>query len=307
MKNILVRLFYGLLFAVPLMLVTFALAQAANKPQAGSTSSLDCKQCHSSIVQAWQSGYHGKSMSDPAFIKDWEAKGKPNECLKCHVTGFDPETNTWMADGITCEACHSPITSNHPLAPMSTNESSKMCGDCHTETLFEFQASTHSQKGLNCINCHDPHATTLKVADVGTLCASCHQERATNFNHTQHSEVGLNCADCHVNTLQQTASEGLAKVDHTFFVNLNACNRCHEYQLHNAPAGMVIHPTSASEEDAMTSVESATASRNPVPVSPVGFTTLSGLVGIAFGVIMAPWIGRMFGRSSRKDDEGKGE
>lgn len=304
MKNILVRLFYGILFAVPLMLVTFAIAQAANKPQTGpSTSTPDCKQCHSSIVNAWQKGFHGQSMSDPAFIKDWEAKGKPNECLACHVTGYDAATNTWKEDGITCEACHSPITSNHPLAPMSTNSSSKMCGNCHTETLFEFQASTHSQKGMDCVACHDQHATTLKVADAGTLCASCHKERATNFTHTQHSEQGLTCADCHVNKLVETASEGLAKVDHSFFVNLASCNRCHSSQLHSVQAGMTAEVTPAAVEDSMTAVESDTANRDPVPVSPVGFTTLSGLVGIAFGVIMAPWIGRAFNRASKKNND----
>lgn len=307
MKKILVRLFYGLLFAVPLMLVTFALAQAANKPQAGPVSSLDCKQCHASIFNAWETGFHGKSMSDPEFVKDWEAKGKPNECLKCHVTAYDPATNTWKADGITCEACHSPITENHPLAPMSTNDSSKMCGDCHTETLFEFQASNHSQKGLDCISCHDQHATTLKVADAGQLCSSCHKENASNFNHTQHSAQGVTCADCHVNQKQEVASQGVAKVDHSFFVSLEACSRCHSYQLHTDVPGMSAVQTPV-QADAMSAVESAPASRNPVPVSPVGFTTLSGLVGVAFGVIMAPWIDRVYRRSSKKDnDEGKGQ
>jgi predicted CXXCH cytochrome family protein len=308
MKKILVRFLYGLLFAVPLMLVTFALAQAANKPQAGPTSSLDCKQCHTAIYQAWESGYHGKSMSDPVFTKDWEAKGRPNDCLKCHVTGYDPATNTMKADGITCEACHSPIISNHPLAPMSTNPSSKMCGDCHTETLFEFNASAHQQQGMDCVSCHDQHATTLKEANAGTLCSSCHQDRATNFNHTQHNQQGLTCADCHVNRLQQTPSEGLAKVDHSFFVNLNACSRCHAYQLHNTDVGAVIAtPTPAPAADSMTSAEHATASREPQPVSPLGFTTLSGLVGIAFGVIMAPYIDKVYRRNPKKDDEKKGE
>jgi len=54
-------------------------------------------------------------------------------------------------------------------------------------------------------------------------------------------------------------------------------------------------------EQSMASVESVTVTREPVPVSPIGFTTLSGLVGVAIGIILAPWVERM--RRNGKDDE----
>lgn len=300
MKNILIRLFYGLLFAIPLMLITYAFAQAANKPQAGPANTLDCNQCHQAFVEAWEGGGHGNATNDPAFQLSWEEKGKPEECLECHVTGYDPETETWQADGITCVACHSPVTASHPLAPMSANRSSKLCGDCHTETYFQWQVSAHRDKGLDCAGCHDPHATGLKKADAGTLCSNCHRGRASNFAHTQHSMEGLSCASCHLTRIAANGAEAHAEVDHSFFVSLSACNSCHSYQMHDPVSVHEDQPMPAPEQS-MASVESVTVTREPVPVSPIGFTTLSGLVGVAIGIILAPWVERM--RRNGKDDE----
>ena len=305
MKKIITRLCYGLLFAIPLMLVTFAFAQAqaSEKPQTTSSGTLDCNECHQAFVNAWESGGHGRATSDPVFIQDWESKGKPDECLQCHVTGFDPETGTWEADGITCVACHSPITANHPLAPMSVNTSAELCGSCHTETHFEWQISKHREKGLECSGCHDPHATGLKSSDAGTLCASCHRGRASNFAHTQHSQEGLSCASCHLTHLDQSGAEGHAQVDHSFFVSLSACNNCHSYQMHDPVAVHVDNPT-PEPADAMNSGESDEVSREPVPVSPIGFTTLSGLIGVAIGIVLAPWVERTRrGKNDSKSDE----
>jgi xanthosine utilization system XapX-like protein len=54
--------------------------------------------------------------------------------------------------------------------------------------------------------------------------------------------------------------------------------------------------------DAMAAVEKSVVTEEPAPVSPIGFSTLSGLIGIALGVIIAPWIERL-NRSNRLYDE----
>lgn len=292
MSKFFARFLYGLVFAIPLMLVTFFIAQAANRPQQTTPDpSLNCKDCHAAFYQTWENGAHGRATTDPAFNQEWEARGKPADCLKCHVTGYDPATNTWSANGITCVACHYPITANHPLAPMSTNSSAKACGECHTETYFEYQVSVHREKGLDCVGCHDPHATGLKTTDAGALCSTCHRSRASNFAHTQHSAQGLTCASCHLTHLDKSGIEGQAKVDHSFFVSLSSCNSCHSYQMHDP---IEVHSDNPTPEpaDAMASVEKVNVSREPVPVSPIGFSTLSGLIGVAVGIILAPWLDR---------------
>ncbi len=294
MKHFLTRLFYGLLFALPLMLLTFALAQAGTSPQETQpqdTLQIQCSTCHETFQKSWETSAHGKASTDPAFKTAWETQGKPSECLTCHVTGYDPETNTWQADGITCQACHDTDASNHPAEPMAADRSSKMCGTCHAETFFEWQVSTHRQKGLDCVGCHDPHATSLKAKDPADQCASCHRERASNFAHSAHSKQGLSCADCHLAKLEGGQQEGHARLDHSFNVRLSTCNQCHAYQMHDPSQ---VHPENPTPQppDALAAVETLSVVSEPGAVSPVGFAMISGLFGLALGVILSPWIER---------------
>jgi hypothetical protein len=40
-------------------------------------------------------------------------------------------------------------------------------------------------------------------------------------------------------------------------------------------------------------------SADPRPVSPVGFAFFTGLIGLAFGIVLAPWLERGFHRIRR--------
>ncbi len=303
MKRVFTRLFYGCVFALPIMLLTYALAQAGSLPQdqpPTTTPQLDCKMCHASVQDAWQASAHGNAASDPDFNRVWNAQGKPNECLSCHVTGYDAVTNTWQADGITCQACHNPANTRHPAEPMAADRSANLCGNCHTETLFEWQASAHREKGLDCVGCHDPHQTSLKADDASGQCASCHRERASNFAHSEHSQQGLTCADCHLARLEG-GQEGHARLDHSFEVRLSTCNECHAYQMHD-PAQ--VHPENPTPlpPDALASVEALSVNPEPGSVSPVGYAMIAGIFGVTLGVIIAPWLERK-NRKSRRWDE----
>lgn len=317
MKNLLVRLFYGILFALPLMLVTFALASAGSaraqtaQPQSTQTQSpltkaplpqkLSCPACHEFFQQAWETSAHGRSTTDPTFTTAWEVQGKPSQCLTCHTTGFNPDNNTWIADGITCQACHDTNSANHPMEPMAADRSSKMCGTCHTETYFEWQASAHRQAGVDCIACHDPHSTTLKAKDSADQCASCHRDRAANFAASQHSKQGLDCADCHLAQLPDP-TEGHARRDHSFMVRLTTCNTCHSYQMHDPSQ---VHPENPTPQppDALAAVEKVNITDQPEPVHPLGFATLSGVFGLAAGAILAPWLGSLSRKKKDKDQD----
>jgi hypothetical protein len=131
MRKSFTRLFYGLLFAVPLMLLTYALAQASPVGQETETGQSaqgqECQSCHPAFQDAWENGMHGTSGENAAFLKTWKDQGEPEECLDCHVTGYDPEAGTWKGS-ITCESCHQPIPENHPLEPMPVDRSSQTCG-----------------------------------------------------------------------------------------------------------------------------------------------------------------------------------
>jgi hypothetical protein len=54
-----------------------------------------------------------------------------------------------------------------------------------------------------------------------------------------------------------------------------------------------------SPPDAMVSGDSAEVTENPDPVSPVGFAAITGLIGMASGMILAPWLERFYRRMNR--------
>ncbi|HLC05091.1 MAG TPA: cytochrome c3 family protein [Anaerolineales bacterium] len=302
MNRWILRTGVGLAVALPLALFGAAMAGAGDSTQTGIPPDVPCQICHSEIEEAWVEGAHGHATVDPTFRTAWEQQGKPRECLTCHTTGYDPVTDTYEAEGVTCEACHSPVPANHPADPMPAERSASLCGNCHTETMFEWQASKHRETELACIGCHDPHAASLKKADSAGLCATCHRERASNFAHSQHSEVGLNCADCHLATLDGQEGEGHAVRDHSFNVKLTTCNVCHAYQMHD-PVEVHLDRSTPGAQDAMASVETLSVQPEPSPVSPVGFAALSGLIGMASGMILAPWLERWYRRLRQDGDE----
>lgn len=294
MKILFKRFLYGLLFALPLMVLTFALVHMTARAQEAQPTGApiyDCKLCHSETQTAWEAGAHGQATTDPVFSQAWEAQGKPENCLKCHTTGFDPLSGSYKEAGITCEACHGQPPANHPTDPMPAERSAKLCGQCHTETYFEWQASNHRAANLDCQDCHDAHGTKLKAGNASELCASCHRETASNYAHSAHSTKGLTCVDCHLAKLPGDGQEGHARLDHSFNVRLSTCNSCHAYQMHDPSQ---VHPenTTPAQPDAMSAVEKAQVAEKPEPINPLGFTTLSGLIGLAAGIVLAPWFER---------------
>lgn len=298
MKRLIYRGVVGLLFAAPLMLLSVALVQAGPRLQADApVTAEDCQNCHPAFQAAWAKGAHGRATSDPVFQEKWAAEGSPRECLACHTTGYDPSTDTYVSEGITCEACHSPIPANHPTTPMPVDRSANLCGRCHTETLFEWQASQHRKDDLTCVGCHGPHSTDLKSGDASSLCASCHQTRASGFAHSQHSQEGLTCADCHLSPLGGEKGEGHSVRDHSFNVQLSTCNECHAYQMHDP----TVVQTNAPGGEPPQELDTMGVSAEPEPVNAGWFAIISGLVGMAGGMILAPWLERWYRHLGRNN------
>jgi len=293
MKKWTVRILIGLIFAFPFGLATTFWVQAEADTAVDGNPELDCQTCHPAFYASWENSHHGMAMIDPAFEVSWRSQGEQPECLICHTTGYNAESNTWIADGITCEACHNPIEENHPNQPMPSDRSASLCGTCHQETLFEWQVSAHRETNLVCVDCHGQHSTTLKSEDAESLCSNCHRERASNFGHTSHSQEGMTCADCHLGPTGGETGEGHAARDHSFNVRLSTCNSCHAYQMHD-PTDVHLDEPSEPNVDAMASVEIAGVSPDPAPISPIYYALLSALIGMAFGLVVSPWIEKWY-------------
>ena len=325
LKPWLARFLVGL-FVVLALVGTISVVAAGPPEQIGPTITTtadgnpDCRECHWPVYLAWERSTHGKGLScgqchlgdqdNHAREGHW-TQGGPQECMGCHTTGYDPETDSWDEDSIHCTACHSPINPIHPLQPMPTSQTADLCGTCHIEAHFEWRVSEHGNAGVTCISCHSQHMTSLKTESVAELCVTCHETISEGYAHSTHNQEGLTCADCHLATFEGPIAEGMAKRNHTFAVALETCMACHGLDLHS-PADKEevakLIQVRAEPLDAMSSSVDAAVSETPQAANPVGFVVAGGVtvglgiggVGLGIVTVIGPRLGRWYGRIRRK-------
>ena len=312
------RLLIALMIALLIAGVSLVLVQAQGEDPPMQTTKLNCAACHAEFQTTWMSGPHGHAADDPVFQEEWTTQGKPGACLVCHVTGYDPATATWEADGVTCEACHSPVATDHPKSPMPVDRSTDLCGRCHSDTRFgwqEWKLSAHYQRGMDCTVCHDPHSASLKQVakgngdvptyqDASELCITCHNEYSMDFTYSSHHQKGVSCVDCHVNHLENEDRTAHSVPDHSFTASLKSCNTCHSDQMHKSGESLQTATTQPLDnQTSLDDMELASVTPEPEPVSPVGFAGLAALIGIAAGMVLAPWLERFYQRAVKHDEE----
>jgi hypothetical protein len=299
-ERLIIALMAALVFAGVTLIAADASSQLSHPPTEGEVG---CETCHADFMEDWQNGPHGQATVDPVFNEAWEAQGKPGACLVCHTTGYYPATGTWEEDGIACEACHGPIPADHPTNPASVNRSPVLCGSCHSDARFgweNWEGSSHYQRDMTCINCHDPHQATLKTIvpegstadNASVMCQNCHSEYSQDHIHTIHGQSGVSCRDCHLTTMEIESTPHTVQ-DHSFHATLAACNSCHAEEIHGdesiaAPA----HPE--------VEFSSVVVTPEPVPVSPFGFAGLAALIGLAAGTVLAPWLEEKYRELAKK-------
>lgn len=283
------RFVVGLCFAFPVGILAAVTVQAQTLDEQPTQN--DCEGCHEIIQTHWKDSAHANSVQDPQFQQAWLVQGSPNECLSCHTTGFDPVAGTWEAESVACSICHNPAPNDHPEQIMPTDISSRMCGTCHLDTHAEWQGSIHGQEDLACVRCHSPHTTGLRADGVQALCQSCHNEEAHFFAYTGHADEGLLCSDCHLRVSEAEMGDGHGRRVHAFTVDLDTCSQCHNEEMHY-PTGdaMTAGENPGASEPVVSMASAVPVQEEPDPVSPFGFAVLASLVGMGFGMIIAPWL-----------------
>jgi hypothetical protein len=282
-----------------------------------SATSSNCATCHTEFQEKWQMGAHGQAGEDPVFQQEWDRQGKPGACLVCHTTGYDPATATYKESGVACESCHGPVPDNHPKTPMPVVRSTELCSRCHSDTRFDVQAwsgSTHYQRGLECTTCHDPHSASIKTVPapregektdpVSQLCITCHQESSMDFDNTAHAQKNIACVDCHVTESTDVENAPHKIPDHSFEASLASCNTCHAQQMHSdAEAVNTKEATVPIAAEPSPEIQRASILPEPDAVSPVGFALVAALIGLAGGMVLAPWLERWYRRVKQEKGE----
>jgi len=330
MKTRIERLLIAIVFALFAAGITLVVASAQDETPPPVTNNITydkCVNCHADTQETWQNGPHGHAMTDPIFLKEWKAQGKPGACLVCHSTDYDPATGQSQSDSVNCAACHNPIPANHPLDTMPVSTSPDLCGKCHSDPRFStenWKLSIHYQRGMDCTVCHDPHTAGMKTiegtapittGDASALCENCHKDAMNNFPTSKHAEVGVTCVNCHLgfNISNQNADNvdfatAHKAPDHSFLPSLDTCNKCHADQMH-APGQAVAAAAIKAEEVGGTPTPAPSpvvspippVSNEPAPVSPVGFAAMASVVGLAVGMVLAPWLERAYRHLSKGD------
>jgi len=338
MSSRLERLVLALVLALVIAAATLLTVDAQSEtPPPAATPSSDCASCHPERHAAWAKGAHGASKTahvleeasncmachkeipngdmsassseTSTFQETWMGQGQPSACLQCHATGYDPAKGTAKADGITCEACHSPISADHPNQDEPINKNTDLCRTCHSDARFgwdSWKSSVHYQQNLTCTTCHDPHSTAMKLADSSTtdtssLCVNCHKNVAQDSQHSKHAKAGVTCVTCHLGP--KKGNDDFHQVpDHSFTPKLETCNGCHAEQMHGSGAAITTGLVQVVDEPAPTetspaqikpvenisvSTKSGPISTTPAPPNALGFTGMAIVLGLVVGMVFS--------------------
>lgn len=217
-----------------------------------------CAWCH---LTTFRKNY---DLEEDTYASSWAAEGVT--CLQCHgdLAGHSVHTNAMNppreVSMETCAPCHS--VREHLREDFKPGDE---FNDHFRVTLMDQPGVYHpdgqviqenynygsllsskmGQKGVTCMDCHDPHSGSLKYpVENNVLCLSCHAEPVKNgaipihpveHGHHKPDSVGNRCIECHMPKTTFMARD--PRRDHAFTSPdpiltkemgvPNACSTCH--------------------------------------------------------------------------------
>jgi predicted CXXCH cytochrome family protein len=217
-----------------------------------------CESCHGPMQahNDWQNANRGSHRADPT-IRKLTREQMFETCAACHSRRAELTGDAQAGDR---------LWDHHLLSIVDQSEQFYADGQVREED-FEFTAFLGSRmhnKGVRCIDCHDPHTAKTKLPG-NFLCLSCHSSGTDgapiinpvshshhkvfgydsngvltntslpNYQPAQIAETGGECINCHMP--QTTYMQRHGRHDHGFtipdplltkqFGIPNACERCH--------------------------------------------------------------------------------
>ncbi len=161
---------------------------------------------------------------------------------------------------------------------------------------------------MTCSVCHDPHTAALKTvkgmetAGPSGLCINCHSEVSMDFPYSTHNQAGVSCVDCHLRHFENGDQDVHAMPDHSFTASLATCTSCHSDQMHekSVEASLAVSDTAPVAGDKPVATPMPTLLSSPAPVGPFGFSVLAGLLGLAGGMVLQPWLEKTYNNLNGK-------
>lgn len=145
----------------------------------------DCLACHEEEVKSFHDSIHGK--------RGFELRSD-SACATCHGPG---------EEHVNSRGNPAKIKS---FSAGTAEENSARCLGCHENGKRMFWAgSTHSSRGLSCLECHSilgakSETGLLKTETEAETCFGCHKQKASQFFRASHHpmrEGKITCSDCH--------------------------------------------------------------------------------------------------------------
>ena len=184
-----------LLVASSLLTLAAAGAPAGGGADARRVGTEACKDCHEDRYKEFMTSPHGRA------TLDGDALGEEPGCESCH----GPGSRHVSAAG---DKSDPGFATMRKLSAMPATEASAVCQQCHSGSeQFYWKHSTHSRRGVTCINCHSIHAPKslgdnklLVAANANLLCVTCHKDKRHAIERSGHMPIregSMTCADCH--------------------------------------------------------------------------------------------------------------
>lgn len=182
---------------------------------------LACTACHGDV--STHIGAGGGRGNVFAFKTEPPAE-QSARCLACHADDHPQfERSQHAQAGLACSSCHrqhsvggSAASPNGnrpavllrsvalPAAQAGAGARSAICFECHGEIFAQFSATEHHRlhEGvLECVSCHDPHASASRRLLGGfkqEQCGTCHADKTGPFVFEHGAVRAEGCTACHV-------------------------------------------------------------------------------------------------------------
>ncbi len=196
------------------------------------------------------------------------ALGKPEElrkhtinkgitCEECHGAGGHLVGARGTGMPSNCERCHQRFAWNadeakkDPKRPFSAYFKSK-CPSCGTEGAQAYY-TTHTEKGMRCGTCHDPHEVTANdwrdsytVPGLKKQCQDCHTAQGAFF--AKNNIHGANkCSSCHMPAMM--SCENFGSIQYPDYAGFDTQRTSHIWKIVVDPEAKTLNPPEGKGRD----------------------------------------------------------